>query len=460
MANTFMQPSNSTATPQSHSPTPEEQNMPHRGRVYWATIMGNSITTAEPVSPAISWVVKDPDCPLGCDKSSTSTTCAFAPAQSPQLARRSGNQQMPPMETSMPANNSKRPHADMDSSDSGQEDNADGQDIIWTIEHLRNPVASTSRRGKDQRKGALDLRYIVEPATWLGMRNYTECIVGGVSYRKNDYVYVRHADLELVSDDDNRRFWFAHILEIRAKCAWRVYALIAWMYWPDELLGAHMGTETPTSGRHWYHGKHELVASNHLDVLDVNSMAGHAPVAQWFEDDDDNTQDGFYWRQTFNIMSRGLSGIRKYCICENYYNPDFTLVACPNEECRLWMHEECIVNNSKTKTYHALPANSEETEKHKGSDIKGLSVCRPHNRFTRKNDGNEVRITDSRTKKTATENLYSLSKDKKAVALAGNVDAADIRVAGSVALSATEVNATILQGQEESTGLAAEGERK
>lgn len=193
-----MQPSNSTATPQSHSPTPEEQNMPHRGRVYWATIMGNSITTAEPVSPAISWVVKDPDCPLGCDKSSTSTTCAFAPAQSPQLARRSGNQQMPPIETSMPANNSKRPHADMDSSDSGQEDNADGQDIIWTIEHLRNPVASTSRRvrklwdkaqrhespfqGKDQRKGALDLRYIVEPATWLGMRNYTECI-GELTFR-------------------------------------------------------------------------------------------------------------------------------------------------------------------------------------------------------------------------------------------------------------------------------------
>jgi hypothetical protein len=44
----------------------------------------------------------------------------------------------------------------------------------------------------------------------------------------------------------------------------------------------------------------------------------------------------------------------------------------------------------------------------------------------------------------------ALSKDKKAVALAGNVDAADIRVAGSVALSATEVNATILRGQEES----------
>lgn len=40
--------------------------------------MGNSITPAEPISPTISWVVKEPDCPLKCDKSSTSTPCAFA----------------------------------------------------------------------------------------------------------------------------------------------------------------------------------------------------------------------------------------------------------------------------------------------------------------------------------------------------------------------------------------------
>lgn len=66
------------------------------------------------------------------------------------------------------------------------------------------------------------------------------------------------------------------------------------MYRPDELPRARMGTEAPTSSRRWYHGKHELVASNHLDIVDVNSMAGHATVAQWFEDDDDNSLHGFY----------------------------------------------------------------------------------------------------------------------------------------------------------------------
>ncbi|KFX99928.1 hypothetical protein V490_01579 [Pseudogymnoascus sp. VKM F-3557] len=383
---------------------------------FWATITGSSIT-AEPISPAISCVVKDPDCSLGRDKSSTSNPCAFAPAQSPQLASRSGNHQMPAIETSMLVNNSKRSHAEMDSSDSGVEDNADGQDI-WIIEYPRKPVASSSKqtrelwnkaqrhespfRGRDQRKGALNLRYIVEPATWLGMQIYTEYNVSGVDYRKNDYVHVRPPD------DNNRKFWVAHILEIRAEDACHIYALIAWMYWPDQLVNAHMAPEAPGSGRRWYHGKHELIASNHLDVVDITSMAGPASVAQWVEDDDDSTQEGYYWRQTFNVKSGVLSSIRKYCICDDYYNPDYTLLACPNEECRLWMHEGCIAINFKTKVYNALPANLEK-QKHMGSTIKCLSAYRQsHNRFTGKNNGDKVHVRDSSTKKTATENLYCL----------------------------------------------------
>ncbi|KFY27453.1 hypothetical protein V491_00906 [Pseudogymnoascus sp. VKM F-3775] len=409
-----MEASNSTSTPRSHSPTPEEQNMPDRGKGYWATIMDNSINTAEPISPAIPWVVKDTDCPLRCDKSSTSTTCTFAPAQSPQPSRRSGK--MVPIETSMPANNRKRPHADMDSADSDPEDNAKGRDIRWTIEHLRKPVASGQLRNlwdkaqryqspfrvKGQRKDALDLKYIVEPPTWLEMQNigYT---IGGVSYGKNDYVYVRPPDLELLGDDDDMRFWVAYILEIRATNTSRAYALVVWMYRPDELPRARMGTEAPTSGRRWYHGKHELVASNHLDIVDVNSMAGHATVAQWFEDDDDNTHHGFYWRQTFNIISRSLSSIRKYCICDDYYNPDLILLACPNKNCRLWMHEECIAKNSKATTYNDLPARSEDIIRRKGQP-----TWRPHDHFTRKKSGSNVGTTDSTKKTPMTENLYCL----------------------------------------------------
>lgn len=53
--------------------------MPHCCSVHWATIIGNSITPTDPISPSISWVVKDLDCLLKYDKS-TSTPRAFAPA--------------------------------------------------------------------------------------------------------------------------------------------------------------------------------------------------------------------------------------------------------------------------------------------------------------------------------------------------------------------------------------------
>lgn len=128
-----------------------------------------------------------------------------------------------------------------------------------------------------------------------------------MDYRKNDLVYVRPPDLKLDGNEDERKFWVAQILEIRAKDPRHVYALVAWLYWPDELVNVRVGTEAPKSGRRWYHGKHELVASNHLDIEDVTSMAGHAPVAQWLEEDDDKIQEGLYWRQTYDIMTGKLS---------------------------------------------------------------------------------------------------------------------------------------------------------
>lgn len=134
-----------------------------------------------------------------------------------------------------------------------------------------------------------------------------------MDYRKNDFVFVRPPDLKLDGNDDERKFWVAQIREIRAKDSRHVYALVAWLYWPDELVNVRVGTEAPKSGRRWYHGKHELVASNHLDVEDVTSMAGHAAVAQWLEEDDDKIQEGLYWRQTFDIMTGKLSVCTYHC---------------------------------------------------------------------------------------------------------------------------------------------------
>jgi hypothetical protein len=123
--------------------------------------------------------------------------------------------------------------------------------------------------------------------------------------------------------------WVARILEIRASDEHHVYARIYWMYWPDEIP---VGTKDPdnqyVSGRQTYHGQHELVASNHsmtipapapalcrvslltlfkVDIINVVSVAGEAKVRQWIEENDDEIQDGLYWRQALRFPNPQLS---------------------------------------------------------------------------------------------------------------------------------------------------------
>lgn len=104
-------------------------------------------------------------------------------------------------------------------------------------------------------------------------------------------------------------FWVARILQVRAKNAQHVYALVAWMYWPEELPAPKVRAEDQLhkdGGKRKYHGSHELVASNYMDVLDVLSFAGKAEVNQWLEEDD-NLQYKLYWRQTFCRETQALS---------------------------------------------------------------------------------------------------------------------------------------------------------
>jgi hypothetical protein len=65
------------------------------------------------------------------------------------------------------------------------------------------------------------------------------------------------------------------------------------------------------SGRRPYHGKHELIASNWMEILDVTSFAGKASVEHWLEEDvEDGKEDvqmDLYWRQTFDHRTLRLS---------------------------------------------------------------------------------------------------------------------------------------------------------
>jgi hypothetical protein len=81
------------------------------------------------------------------------------------------------------------------------------------------------------------------------------------------------------------------------------------MYWPEELPPPRTkasDTVNTTSGQRKYHGSHELIASNYMEVLDVLSFAGKADVFQW-DEEDDNLQHKLYWRQTFCRETQELS---------------------------------------------------------------------------------------------------------------------------------------------------------
>ncbi|KAI9894959.1 MAG: hypothetical protein M1814_000180 [Vezdaea aestivalis] len=171
-----------------------------------------------------------------------------------------------------------------------------------------------------------------------------------VKFSSNDIIIVANSDLVRmngVSVENITQSWVARVVEIRAKDKAHVYVLVQWLYWPNEL----------PSGRQLYHSKYELVGSNHLDVIEATTVSCKWPVTAWAEDEDDyvlsNGDDssssqvrglyGLFWRQTYNVYNHKLSTLRKYCLCQQYHNPDHPLIKCENPTCDLWLHGKCII---------------------------------------------------------------------------------------------------------------------
>ena len=150
---------------------------------------------------------------------------------------------------------------------------------------------------------------------------------------------------------DKANLWIGKILECRASDASHVFLRVMWLYWPDEL----------PMGRQSYHGSRELVASNAVDIIDAQSVASHAEVSFWDENDDevDAKLGERYWRQTFDVnkyakwrkagrkggkRTISLSPVVRHCVCETEYNPDETMFKCTNKKCAIWNHEECLAD--------------------------------------------------------------------------------------------------------------------
>lgn len=136
---------------------------------------------------------------------------------------------------------------------------------------------------------------------------------------------------------DKENYWVGRVLEVKAASTAEVWLRVFWLYWPEEL----------PRGRQEYHGNQELIMSNHMAIVDAKSVASMADINHWDEEDQDQTVGYRFWRQFFDVEKQdtkggGMSSIRRYCICNEYHNPDQTMFKCPNSNCGIWIHQKCM----------------------------------------------------------------------------------------------------------------------
>ena len=158
----------------------------------------------------------------------------------------------------------------------------------------------------------INCTYRISPAEqWKKMKKYSKFIVGQKSFGVGDYVYIYHGDQLHGAQLDPALTgnWVAQVLEIRAADSYHVYLRLFWMYWPDELPG----------GRESYHGAYELIASNHMEIIDATTVTDKADVFQLKDDSPMPIRD-LYWRQTLDFLTNKLSVSLLYRKLESKYN--------------------------------------------------------------------------------------------------------------------------------------------
>ncbi|KAI1333118.1 hypothetical protein F5Y16DRAFT_354848 [Xylariaceae sp. FL0255] len=210
----------------------------------------------------------------------------------------------------------------------------------------------------------MDRHYQVQPQQkWTDMTRYNSFVLNGIKYHSEGFIFVANsstierqksmgdsAQSRQKSDDD----WVARILEIRASDEHHVYARVYWMYWPDELPAGTREGKRYIQGRQPYHGQNELIASNHMDVINVVSVTAQATVNQWDETNEEEVQQALYWRQAYDVRSQEISSAESRCKCNRPENPDKKLINCTNEDCKKWLHDDCLIHDALMRTFTRL----------------------------------------------------------------------------------------------------------
>ncbi|ORY19438.1 hypothetical protein BCR34DRAFT_595405 [Clohesyomyces aquaticus] len=194
--------------------------------------------------------------------------------------------------------------------------------------------------------------------------------------RLGGYAYINADPSQDKTTDSRIQDWVGRVLEIRANDSLHVYVRVYWMYRPEDLA----------TGRQSYHGEHELIASNHMDIVCATTIQGKADVLHWVEHQDQTEEldsDQLFWRQTLDVMANTmgakkkkkgpiLSTLPKHCIDNTPFNPDQILIQCSH--CEIWLHGPCIEEQAIRDAYQshnlAYPGEDEKDTDNQGSSSK------------------------------------------------------------------------------------------
>ncbi|KAL9006175.1 MAG: hypothetical protein Q9188_001054 [Gyalolechia gomerana] len=130
----------------------------------------------------------------------------------------------------------------------------------------------------------------------------------------------------------------ARILEIRARDPQNVYARVYWVHRPEDIPG----------GRQPWHGENELIASNHMEIVDALTFVKRVNVVHWVEEDRIQAPapaEGMYWRQMYDFLAGEVSPLPTHCVCHKPVNLHKLTVQCTNPRCMILLHAKCLIED-------------------------------------------------------------------------------------------------------------------
>ncbi|KAF2679294.1 hypothetical protein K458DRAFT_117615 [Lentithecium fluviatile CBS 122367] len=228
-------------------------------------------------------------------------------------------------------------------------------ETAWNKTPLAGPILQESPfEGTDLNP---TFHQVVPMRPWESTRRYRVFQFDGLKVKIGDNVYVKPDADQEGGTGAPVQGWVAKVLEIRAAPTRgepgpehakpeHIYLRVCWYYRPEDLDG----------GRQPYHGDLELIASNDMAIINIETVDDKADVIHWQDDDDQSEElddDRLFWRQTLDVTQTppALSSLPTHCIDRAPANPDQLLIHC--DSCPTWLHGPCLEKAALREVYES-----------------------------------------------------------------------------------------------------------